>query len=473
MNNQIPSMALENAEITRTFYQRHYKKIDAQMAYFVWGYALLGFVWAYFYDTYILAFLVAASHLAIYYLCYFFFRGTLFSRSVISLMLWSFASAYLIQMNGMYEMHFFFFVSAATLIHYHDWRAQLPLFTFALIHHLVLAILDLSGIIQAESFLFNQINIQIVIIHLAIVLIDTSICIQIAVYVRKVNIEQLTKSSLLEKQMKFIENDIQFAEEISKGNLQVSFSPLENDKLGWALSNMQKSLLKANEREKNESFINIGLVEINRILRENAHSAKDLSEKFLAKLVQILKIQQGCIFIKNQNNLAQVILELKAAYACDRNKISTKEILPGEGLVGQSFLEGKTLMLDQLPEDYIHTIPTGLGSARPRFVVITPIKVNERIEGVLELASFQKFEEYSYRLIEKAAESLAITLQAAQSNEIAQLGEENTQILSRFSASPNDLPLYPFSKQELEAKKKELETQLAMIQESLIAKRND
>ena len=100
--------------------------------------------------------------------------------------MWSFASAYLIQMHGMYEMHFFFFSTAATLILYHDWKVQLPLFTFALVHHVGLAILHMKGLVNAEDYLFNNISLQVLIIHLAIVLIDTLICIRIATYVRSI-----------------------------------------------------------------------------------------------------------------------------------------------------------------------------------------------------------------------------------------------------------------------------------------------
>ena len=80
MNKQTPSLDVENKAIIKAFYRKHYGDIDAQMGFFIWGHVILGFIWAFFYDTYVLATLVGVSHLGIYYLCYYFFKGTVFFK---------------------------------------------------------------------------------------------------------------------------------------------------------------------------------------------------------------------------------------------------------------------------------------------------------------------------------------------------------------------------------------------------------
>ena len=283
--------------------------------------------------------------------------------------------------------------------------------------------------------------------------------------------EQIIKSSVLEKQMKYVEQDITFAEEISKGNLHTSFTPTEHDKLGIALSNMQQSLLKASKLEKSESYINVGLVELSRIIRENTSSVKELTDKFLVKLIQYLNIQQGCFYIKKTTQQQEEFLELLSTFACDINRISSKEILKGEGLIGQSFSTGKMLKLDTLPEDYIHTIPTGLGAAKPKFIIIVPAKINENIEGVLELASFRAFEEHDIRLLERASESIAIALSSVKAVEFSRNNYVDQSKLNHFDISPEEeVQNLLLSKEELIQKKKDLELQLEMIEKSLMSK---
>jgi hypothetical protein len=43
-------------------------------------------------------------------------------------------------------------------------------------------------------------------------------------------------------------------------------------------------------------------------------------------------------------------------------------------------------------------------------LVLVPMKINDKIYGVLEMASFKRYEDYEIELIEKFAESIASTI---------------------------------------------------------------
>ena len=67
-----------------------------------------------------------------------------------------------------------------------------------------------------------------------------------------------------------------------------------------------------------------------------------------------------------------------------------QEIGFGEGLVGQCALEKQKILLTNVPPDYIR-ISSGLGEAAPQNIIVLPVIFEGQVKGVLELASFERF----------------------------------------------------------------------------------
>ncbi|NJL13740.1 MAG: PAS domain S-box protein [Microscillaceae bacterium] len=79
------------------------------------------------------------------------------------------------------------------------------------------------------------------------------------------------------------------------------------------------------------------------------------------------------------------------------------------------------------------TSPPAWGGAQPRSVLVVPLKLSDRVYGVMELASFYEFKHYQISFLEKLGENIASNLNAAQANErTRRLLEDSNRIAERL-----------------------------------------
>jgi methyl-accepting chemotaxis protein len=238
-----------------------------------------------------------------------------------------------------------------------------------------------------------------------------------------------------------------FAEEVGKGQFDTEITVFENQgHLGESLAEMRTKLQNVAEQDKRRVWFNEGVAKFGDILRKNNDNIEDLSAKLISELVNYTNSNQGSI----------IKLVLKGAYAYQRQKYVEKELAPGQGLVGQAYLERDHIYLSEIPEEYI-SIRSGLGEAPPTHLLISPMKLNDEIFGIIELASFKPFEPYHIEFIEKVGESIASTIQGLQvSLETKSLLEESQMKAEQLQAQEEEMRQ---NAEELEATQEEMERQ--------------
>lgn len=205
----------------------------------------------------------------------------------------------------------------------------------------------------------------------------------------------------------------EFAEEIGSGRLDVELEA--NDVLGLSLINMQEKLKVVAEEDKKRNYISTGLEKVNQVIRSSYDLSK-ISDGLIKTLVNTLNGYLGAIFIAENDNYDNVVLNLKAAYAYGRKKFVEKGLSPGQGLSGQAFLEGDTIYLKQIPEDYAN-ITSGLGDCKPDYVIMVPLKTDRDILGILEIGGFAELKDYEISFLEEAASIIASAVAGIKINE--------------------------------------------------------
>jgi PAS domain S-box-containing protein len=230
-----------------------------------------------------------------------------------------------------------------------------------------------------------------------------------------------------ESQNKAVTSLSTFIEAISAGNYSVELNLEEGEEsLATTLISMRDKLRQNAEEDKKRNWTTTGLAQIGDILRISTRTTNELFDNIIKFVVNYTKSNQGGLFLLNDENESEKFLELVACYAFERKKFLNKKVDIGEGLVGQCFVEGERIYLLEVPTEYI-TITSGLGGAAPGALLLVPLKVNEKLFGVLELASFSPYEEHEIELVEKLSESIAATISSVRVSESTRILLEKTQ----------------------------------------------
>ena len=233
-----------------------------------------------------------------------------------------------------------------------------------------------------------------------------------------------------------------FAGNIGDGKYDNEFKPLsESDMLGNALLEMRTNLKKVAEEDKKRNWSTSGLAKFGDILRSYNDNFEKLADEIISNLVKYIEANQGALFIIEADKVSdnEEYMELAACYAWDKKKFLEKKIYKGEGLSGQAWIEGDVIYLTEVPNDYV-SITSGLGESNPRSVLIVPLKLNDEIHGVIEMASFKEYDDFEVEFVERIAENIASTISSVKVNERTQkLLEESTLMTEQMRAQEEEM----------------------------------
>ncbi len=262
----------------------------------------------------------------------------------------------------------------------------------------------------------------------------------------------------------------EFAGEIGKGNFEMVFNPLsDKDVLGNSLLEMRTSLIKVAEDEKKRNWTTEGLAKFGDVLRGNNEGLEVLADNIISGLVKYMNANQGGLFIVNDNNRSDVHLELIACYAWNKKKYLHMRIEEGDGLVGQAWQENDTLYITDVPDNFAK-ITSGLGDANPKSFLIIPLTVNDETFGVIEMASFNLFEQYEIDFANKLAESIASTLSTAKTNErtkilLGQSQQQTEEMRAQEEEMRQNMEEMQATQEEMERKEAEMSRMMEQMQQ--------
>lgn len=263
----------------------------------------------------------------------------------------------------------------------------------------------------------------------AVILLPTSVFWLTRVFTKQL----IDKQTLIDHEQERIRQVNAFAHQLIQGDLEADFKTMgEGDTLGESLLNLRDTLrsnketdLKLRKEEEQRNWIAEGSAHFSEILRTYIHDPEQLSFTVIKDLTKYINAVQGGFYLLDDTDQFNKIFNLTSFFAYDRRKFTDQQIKWGDGLIGTCALEQKIIHLKSVPDSYI-TVTSGLGESNPSSLLIVPMQYENQIYGVLEFASFGKFDPNHVALVEKTAESVAVTLSAVKTNlRTAKLLEES------------------------------------------------
>lgn len=265
-----------------------------------------------------------------------------------------------------------------------------------------------------------------------------------------------------------------FVNKISNGDYGADWEGMttENGKCNEStvagnLLRMKARLIQLKEADEQRNWVNEGLARFSELLRRHQTNAQVLNDEVMRFLVKHLKAQQGSLFIVDE--VAEQ-LQLASCFAFDKKKYLTKSVAFGEGTLGQAYLEKSTILLKEVPADYIK-ITSGLGEARPRCVLLVAVKQNDIVEGVIEIASFRVFSIHEIEFAEKCAEFFATALRMSKTTVqmeklLLQSQEQSGALKMQEESMRQNFEELQATQEEMQRKAREMEQRMQVLDAS-------
>ncbi len=243
----------------------------------------------------------------------------------------------------------------------------------------------------------------------------------------------------------------------------------EVDALKNNLNQMIDNLRETTQKNQEQDFLKTNLARFSRMM-QGQKSLQSVARLIMSEVTPLVQAHHGVFYINEPEDAVrkEPLLKLLSSYGFQERKNLANRFREGEGLIGQCALEKKSIVLTNVPGDYIQ-ISSGLGQASPLSIIVLPILFEGEIMAVIELASFQLFSEIHRTFLDQLAESIGVVINMIQANmRTEELLEQSQSLTQDLQSQSQELQaqqdLLKRTNIELEAQAKELEEKATLLE---------
>jgi signal transduction histidine kinase/response regulator RpfG family c-di-GMP phosphodiesterase/HAMP domain-containing protein len=176
------------------------------------------------------------------------------------------------------------------------------------------------------------------------------------------------------------------------------------DTINEMIVNLKDQTLKNAEQD----WLKTNLARFSRMLQGERDMAT-ISNLIMSELAPLVNAQYGVFYVANDAEGPSTSLDLVASYGAGNPEEMKPRFALREGLIGQAAADKRPMRLANVPGDYIR-IGSGLGEGRPAHVNILPALFEDEVKAVIELASFEEFNETHHSFLTQLMETVGIVL---------------------------------------------------------------
>ncbi len=179
------------------------------------------------------------------------------------------------------------------------------------------------------------------------------------------------------------------------------------------INEMIRNLKDTTHKNAEQDWLKTNLAKFSRML-QGQRDLLTVGRMVLSELAPVVSAQQGVLYVLDGAD-DTAGLRLLASYAHTDHEALGERLQLGEGLIGQCAVDRRKVELRSVPSDYLK-IASGLGQSCPVNLVVLPILFEGQVKGVLELASFERFNPMHHAFLDQLMESIGIVLHTIEAN---------------------------------------------------------
>ena len=213
-------------------------------------------------------------------------------------------------------------------------------------------------------------------------------------------------------------------------------------------------LEKVRELSEQQDWIKSGLASLNDVMRGNLN-VYNFGSNVIQAVSHYLNAEIGVFYANTDNNNKEDYCII-GSYAFPDSDVKNKSIKLGEGLIGQTAIDKKQIIIKNIPDSYFR-IKSGLGNTLPNTLCITPVLKDGDVMGIIEVAMLNEISEIGKQYLTEASRLIALSLSAVIVSE---------ELKSQFKRAQDLAEELQRQQEELKASNEELEEQTMLLKQS-------
>ncbi len=227
---------------------------------------------------------------------------------------------------------------------------------------------------------------------------------------------------------------------VTKGDLTRSISVEASgemaslkDNINEMIRNLKDQTLKNAEQD----WLKTNLARFSRMLQGERDLAT-ISNLIMSELAPLVNAQYGVFYVAKEGE-DDATLDLVASYGAGNPTEMKPRFVLREGLIGQAAADKTPIRLDKVPEGYLR-VSSGLGDAKPAHLFILPALFEDEVKAVIELGSFEGFNDTHNGFLIQLMETIGIVLNTiAATMRTEELLKESQSLTQELQARQTEL----------------------------------
>ena len=186
----------------------------------------------------------------------------------------------------------------------------------------------------------------------------------------------------------------------------------EKDALGTALERMTASLRASSAEQAQQRWLQGAIARINDVVL-GEEDVQQLAQRVIEAISELLDARVGAFYTVEDTEEPRLTLMGTYAYTKRKNLSSSFAFGDQRSSGKLPWSDGK-ILISSVPEDYIR-VTSGLGDAIPTHVCVTPFIYENRVLGVIEVATLGSLNDQSLTFLDRIAPAVRPAFEVAQS----------------------------------------------------------